>query len=143
MYYAHIRDDGAVQTVEEHLKSTAQLCGSFAKPFGEEDRGKLLGYAHDIGKCSEAFQTRLHGGAKVDHATAGAPECAKLGGNALACCVVGHHGGLPDFGNSKTDYPGMPTCAGRIKKGMVGGIPAYHWAGVLPKPGKQPAITDP
>ncbi|MDY3224430.1 MAG: CRISPR-associated helicase Cas3' [Candidatus Faecousia sp.] len=143
MYYAHIRDDGAVQTVEEHLKSTAQLCGSFAKPFGEEDRGKLLGYAHDIGKCSEAFQKRLHGGAKVDHATAGALECAKLGENALACCVVGHHGGLPDFGNPKTDYPGMPTCAGRIKKGMVGGIPAYHWAGVLPKPGKQPAITDP
>lgn len=143
MYYAHIREDGTAQTVQEHLVGTAQLCGVFAQRFGEEARGQLLGLSHDIGKCSEDFQKRLHGGPKVDHATAGALECAKLGENAMACCVAGHHGGLPDFGNPKTDYPGMPTCAGRIKKGAAGGIPAYHWAGALPRPGKQPAITDP
>lgn len=143
MDYAHIRQDGTVQTVQEHLTGTAQLCGGFAQRFGEEERGQLLGLAHDIGKCSEAFQKRLHGGPKVDHATAGALECAKLGEDAMACCVAGHHGGLPDFGNPKTDYPGMPTCVGRIKKGLAGGIPACRWEGTLPKPKGTPNISDP
>lgn len=78
MYYAHIRDDGTKQTVEEHLNGTAERCAVFASAFGEAKRGKLLGYAHDIGKCSEGFQNRLLGGPKVDHATAGALECAKM-----------------------------------------------------------------
>ena len=73
-YLAHITPDGREQTVEEHLRGTAQLCGSFAAAFGEEERGRFLGYAHDIGKCSDAFQKRLHGGPRVDHATAGALE---------------------------------------------------------------------
>lgn len=78
MYYAHIRADGTKQTVEAHLNGTAERCASFAAAFGEEQRGKLLGYAHDIGKCSKAFQHRLQGGPKVDHATAGGLECAKV-----------------------------------------------------------------
>lgn len=143
MYCAHIRDDGAVQTVMEHLTGTAQLCAGFAQRFDEEERGRLLGLAHDIGKCSDEFQSRLNGGPKVDHATAGALECAAIGENAMACCVVGHHGGLPNFGNPKTDYPGMATCSGRMKKGKTGGIPDYHWSDPLPRPGKAPAISDP
>ena len=143
MYCAHIRDDGAVQTVMEHLTGTAQLCAGFAQRFDEEERGRLLGLAHDIGKCSDEFQRRLNGGPKVDHATAGALECAAIGENAMACCVVGHHGGLPNFGNPKTDYPGMATCSGRMKKGKTGGIPDYHWSDPLPRPGKAPAISDP
>lgn len=78
MYYAHIRGDGTKQTVEEHLNGTGERCAIFASAFGEEARGRLLGHAHDIGKCSEAFQNRLLGGQKVDHATAGALECAKV-----------------------------------------------------------------
>lgn len=142
MYLAHISQDGREQTVEDHLRGTAELCGEFAAKFGEEDRGRLLGYAHDIGKCSDAFQKRLRGGPKVDHATAGAIECAKVGENEMACCIAGHHSGLPDFGNPRTDYPGAPTCAGRIKKACAGGIPPYHWNGKLPDPGKKPALTD-
>ena len=142
-YLAHISPDGREQTVEAHLQGTARLSGSFAAAFGEEDRGRFLGYAHDIGKCSEAFQKRLHDGPPVDHATAGGLECAKVGENAMACCAVGHHSGLPDFGNPKTDSAGAPTCAGRIKKAVSGGIPPYHWQGTLPDPGKQPPITDP
>lgn len=142
-YLAHIAPDGREQTVEEHLRGTAALCGEFARAFGEEDRGRMLGYAHDIGKCSAEFQKRLQGGPPVDHGAAGALECAKVGENAAACCVAGHHGGLPDFGNPKTDYPGAPTCAGRLKKAIAGGIPPYHWQGTLPAPGKKPPITDP
>lgn len=142
MYYAHIRDDGALQTVMEHLTGTAERCAAFASAFQEEKRGELLGYAHDIGKCSEEFQRRLLGGPKVDHATAGALECAKIREDLLACCVVGHHSGLPDFGNPREDYPGAPTCIGRLKKGLSGGIPAYHWDEKIPAPGKPPAFQD-
>ena len=142
MYYAHIRGDGTKQTVEEHLNGTGERCAIFASAFGEEKRGKLLGQAHDIGKCSEAFQNRLLGGQKVDHATAGALECAKIREDEAACCILGHHGGLPDFGNPRTDYPGIPTCVGRIKNGKNGGIPSYRWEGTLPAPGKKPPFPD-
>ena len=140
-YLAHISPDGREQTVEAHLQGTAQLCGGFAAAFGEKGRGELLGIAHDIGKSSEAFQKRLHGGPKVDHATAGAVECARIREDAMALCVAGHHGGMPDFGNPKTDSPGAPTGTGRIRKGLLsGGIPAYHWRGPLPNPGKTPNL---
>ena len=56
MYYAHIREDGGVQTVAEHLAGTAARSGKFAEAFGEGPRGTLLGLAHDIGKNSPAFQ---------------------------------------------------------------------------------------
>lgn len=78
MCYAHIREDGGKQTVEQHLEGTVEKCALFASSFGEENRGKLLGYAHDIGKTSQAFQKRLLGGPRIDHATAGALECAKM-----------------------------------------------------------------
>ena len=143
MFYAHIRDDGQVQTVEEHLLGTAERCAAFASRFGEEQRGYMLGLAHDIGKCSAAFQKRLLGGPKVDHATAGALECAKAGEDLMACCVAGHHGGLPDFGNPRTDYAGAPSCVGRLKKGRADGIPPYDWQGTLPNAGKLPGYSDP
>ena len=142
MFFAHIREDGKTQTVEAHLDGTAARCAEFAARFGEEPRGRLLGYAHDIGKCSEEFQKRLLGGAKVDHATAGALECAKVGENLAACCVVGHHGGLPDFGNARMDRAGVPSCVGRLKKGLAGGIPKCFWSGTLPSPGTVPTLPD-
>ena len=142
MFYAHIRRDDIAQTVEDHLKCTAERCAAFAAQFGEEKRGKMLGYAHDIGKYSNEFQKRLQGGVKVDHATAGALECAKMGEDLAACCIIGHHGGLPDFGNPRTDYAGAPTCVGRLKKGMAGGIPKCHWNGTLPSSGKLPDFQD-
>ena len=144
LYLAHISPDGREQTVEEHLQGTSRLCGNFAAAFGEEKRGRFLGLAHDIGKYSESFQKRLHGGPKVDHATAGALECAKAREEAMALCVLGHHGGLPDFGNPRTDCAGAPTGAGRMKKGLLAdGIPDYHWQGPLPYPGPLPAMTVP
>ena len=141
-YLAHIASDGREQTVAAHLQETAALCSSFAAEFGQEQRGFFLGMSHDIGKYSNEFQKRLHGGPKVDHATAGALECAKVGENEMACCVAGHHGGMPDFGSQKSDYPGAPTLVGRIKKAQTGGIPPYHWAGKLPNPGKKPPLDN-
>lgn len=108
------------QTVEEHLRGTAALSSKFAGAFGEEKLGELIGLVHDLGKCTAGFQNRLlRGGPKVDHATAGAIICAKHGQFGAAACVAGHHGGLPDFGNSKVDRPGSATLFGRLKKGIA------------------------
>lgn len=74
-YLAHLTEDGRTQTILEHLKGTASLCSAFAAAFDAEAQGQLAGMAHDIGKYSAAFQRRLHGGPKVDHASAGAFEC--------------------------------------------------------------------
>ena len=141
MYYAHIRGDGTPQTVSAHLEGTAQRCESFAACFGQARRGRLLGMAHDIGKNSEAFQKRLQGGPKVDHATAGALECEKAGELFMGGCVIGHHGGLPNFGNRR-DLPGEPTLIGRLKKGKSGAIPPYSWQGQLERGIPAPAFQD-
>ena len=109
-YYAHISDDGRRQMVAEHLSGTAALCRSFAGEFGAEAEGELMGLAHDIGKCTDGFQKRLlEGGPIVDHATAGAVACARLLRTCAAACVAGHHSGLPDFGNPRTDQAGDAT----------------------------------
>lgn len=119
-YLAHISEDGHTQTVLEHLENTAELCAGFAKAFGAEEQGRLIGKAHDIGKCSDAFQKRLSGGHIVDHATAGAVECAKQNAIWAAGCVAGHHGGLPDFGNLKNDTDEDATLFGRLKEELAG-----------------------
>lgn len=118
-YYAHISDDGRRQTVAEHLTGTAALCRSFAGAFGAEAEGELMGLAHDIGKCTDSFQKRLlKDGPIVDHATAGAVACAQLLRTCAAACVAGHHSGLPDLGNPRTDRAGDATLYGRLKKGL-------------------------
>lgn len=130
-YLAHSSEDGRQQTVREHLRGTADLCGQFAAVFGAKAQGELVGLAHDIGKNSQAFQKRLNGGPVVDHATAGALECAKLDAVWAAHCVAGHHGGLLD-GGSNADQVGDATLIGRLKKGLSGGIPAYETEIPLP-----------
>ena len=116
VYFAHISPDNRKQSVDDHLLESAELAKMFAKAFNSEEFGYLAGMAHDIGKYSDAFQKRLFGGPKVDHSSAGALECAMIGQTFVGACVAGHHAGLPDFGNSRTDMPGDDTYFGRLKK---------------------------
>ncbi|MGN0628068.1 MAG: CRISPR-associated helicase Cas3' [Oscillospiraceae bacterium] len=141
-FLAHIAQDGRIQTLKEHLDQTGSLSGKFAADFGAGDYGRLVGFSHDIGKSSAEFQRRLHGGPKVDHATAGAIECAKIDELLAAFCVAGHHGGLSDFGNPENGYPDDGTFVGRLKKGIKGGIPGYKWESPLPAPGSIPEFED-
>jgi len=96
------------QTLEDHLCETAKLAASFASAFGTEPLGQVIGLLHDIGKAAPEFQQRLHGLAQhVDHKSAGAKAALNLYGEKigklLAYCVQGHHGGLPDFTDLKSD----------------------------------------
>lgn len=124
-YLAHLTEDGRTQTILEHLKGTASLCSAFAAAFDAEAQGQLAGMAHDIGKYSAAFQRRLHGGPKVDHASAGAFECLKTQQLAAAFAISGHHGGLPD-GGSRGDAAGAGTFWGRINRASQRNLEDYH-----------------
>jgi CRISPR-associated helicase Cas3/CRISPR-associated endonuclease Cas3-HD len=128
-YYAHSKkgctDKAAWQPLREHLENVAAEAGRFAKKFDCEDFGRIIGLFHDLGKYSEAFQKRLEGGPKVDHATAGALELTQraeiLGKLIFAYCVAGHHGGLPDTG-SENDAASL---TGRLKKTRLKPLPDY------------------
>ena len=124
-YLAHLTEDGRTQTILEHLKGTASLCSAFAAAFDAEAQGQLAGMAHDIGKYSAAFQRRLHGGPKVDHASAGAFECLKAQQLAAAFAISGHPGGLPD-GGGRGDAAGTGTFWGRINRASQGRLEDYH-----------------
>ena len=126
MYLAHISEDQREQSVLAHLEGTAALSQCFAASFGMAEQGRILGLAHDVGKCSSAFQERLRGGRIVDHAAAGALECARLGADWAAFCVAGHHGGLPDGGNAQNDSAEDPTLFGRLRRALAGRIPVYE-----------------
>lgn len=56
-FIAHVRQsDSAVQTVEEHLLETSNIAGQLASKLNLEKTGTLIGFLHDLGKFSEAFQ---------------------------------------------------------------------------------------
>ena len=133
-YLAHLTVDGRKQLALDHLVGTASLCSSFAAAFDAEEQGQLAGIAHDIGKYADAFQRRLHGGPKVDHATAGAYECLKIQQPLAAFAISGHHGGLPD-GGGRGDAADTGTFWGRINRASWGKLEDYHaWQSELSLP---------
>lgn len=124
VYISHISEDHRQQTVLQHLEGTAELCSRFAASFGAGELGEMAGLAHDIGKYSDAFQRRLRGEGRVDHVTAGAYECYRRRQSAVAFCVAGHHGGLPD-GGSRGDNSDRPTFFGRMQRAIEGNLEPY------------------
>ncbi|MGN1410677.1 MAG: CRISPR-associated helicase Cas3' [Eubacteriales bacterium] len=123
-YLSHISEDKREQSVFDHLNGSARLCGEFASHFGARELGILAGMSHDIGKYSKEFQNRLKANVKkVDHSTAGALECLKLGQLHAAYAVLGHHSGLPDGG--VCDEHSGSTFFGRINRGTDGRICDY------------------
>lgn len=109
-YYAHSTenvDKSDWQKLPEHLLNVAILAEHFADAFNAGTWGKYAGLLHDAGKATEAFIGRLEGKPqKVDHSTFGARLAKdKAGGLGLilSYVIAGHHGGLPDGGNQKTE----------------------------------------
>lgn len=101
-YFAHSTerpDKADWQTVAEHLEAVAALAAANASRFGAAEWARAAGLLHDLGKYSDHFQRRLEGGARTDHATAGAKEAGKRYGKLatpLQYVVAGHHAGLAD-----------------------------------------------
>lgn len=116
-YIAH-KDGDREQTVKEHLTGTAKLASEFAGKFGKADWGYCCGMLHDIGKYSKEFQKKIKEdtNARVDHSTAGAKLCMEKGGyyQFLSYCIVGHHAGLPDGGNTAIPSSLRERCARKV-----------------------------
>ena len=127
LFFAHRRegeDREDWQPLIEHLQKTAKMAHDFGIDAKVEELAYTAGMIHDLGKYSAEFQKRLEGGPRVDHSTAAAKELqvllkgtpqevfAKL----LAYPMMGHHTGLPDYGN-ETDLEGGTVCA-RLKNNL-------------------------
>ncbi|AEJ20059.1 CRISPR-associated helicase/endonuclease Cas3 [Gracilinema caldarium] len=124
-FFAHRRegeDREDWQPLIEHLKKTAEMARDFCADANIAELAYIAGLIHDLGKYSDAFQKRLEGtGPRVEHSTAGAKELkALLKGtpqevfaHLLVYPIMGHHTGLPDYGN-ETDLEGGTVCA-RLK----------------------------
>ncbi|WP_394853938.1 CRISPR-associated helicase Cas3' [Exercitatus varius] len=101
VYYAHSGlaiDHADWQTLSNHLSQVGEMAAGFASFFGAEETARHTGQLHDLGKYTEAFDKRLHGGPSVDHATAGAKIAVERfgdkAGKLMAFCIAGHHAGL-------------------------------------------------
>ena len=113
-YYAHSAQDelGNLlpyehwQTLQSHSVNVGEMAEEFARVFGAQEIAYQTGKLHDLGKYSEPFNQRLHGGPSVDHATAGAKIAVERWGNVIgklmAFCIAGHHAGLAN-GNGEGD----------------------------------------
>lgn len=132
---AHIRrDTGKVQSLEQHLRGTADLSGAFASKINLLKTGRLLGLLHDLGKASENFNQYLSdedSGFKrgdIDHSTAGAQylffremvpsEDASLNimaSEMIELAIASHHSGLIDCVSPE----GKNTYAERMGKDSV------------------------
>lgn len=130
-FFAHRRegeDREDWQPLIEHLQNTAEMARNFGVDANVEDLAYIAGLIHDLGKYSAEFQKRLEGGPRVDHSTAGAKELKTLlkgspqevFAKLLTYPIMGHHTGLPDYGN-ETDLEGGTVCA-RLKNNL----PLYH-----------------
>ncbi len=132
MYIGHKREDGAIQTLNDHLTNVSRMAGVFARPFDAEACARRAGLLHDAGKYSPAGQARMKDPEhtpKVDHSTAGARialEKCRDGLTALA--VVGHHGGMPDYGG-RLSTEGDGSLCGRCKKDLSGNMDySAYWS---------------
>ena len=94
------------QTLQSHSVNVGEMTAEFARVFGAQEIACQMGQLHDLGKYSEAFNHRLHGGPSVDHATAGAKIAVErwrnVIGKLMAFCIAGHHAGLAN-GNGEGD----------------------------------------
>ncbi len=128
---AHIRGDGAMQSLEDHLRGTSRVCREFTSSVGMPDAGELMGLLHDLGKATSAFQRYILSEesefqrGSIDHSTAGAQilqtyrrfdskedKFLSLGIEMMQIAIASHHSGLINCISSD----GLDTFSSRIWK---------------------------
>lgn len=134
MIYAHSiegKPEDQWQTLAEHHAEAARRAADFA-PWAPKTAG-LLGKVHDTGKNSDSFQARLHGKhGKVDHTSAAwlylkqqwtreGDDTGEILARLLAYALLGHHGGMADFG-SQAD---SGTLAWRLSGDRINKVPDW------------------
>lgn len=120
------------QTLDEHHANVADKAAEFAAPWAPLTAG-LLGRVHDEGKNSDSFQLRLEGkAAKVDHTSAAYQyleqqwqnkddHSGELLARLLAYPLLGHHGGLANFGSQAESG----TLAWRLSGERIRAVPDW------------------
>lgn len=108
-YYAKSENSfGEQVTVKEHLRAVSQMAKDFAKDFGMEAEGELVGLLHDFGKYSPHFQNVLKGEESgIDHAYPGASLAMALPAY-IPEVIAAHHSGLQPRVPGLTQYQGFP-----------------------------------
>jgi CRISPR-associated endonuclease/helicase Cas3 len=152
-YIAHVRklDDGSwdePQSLEAHLKRTAELAAGFAEAFDSAEWAYALGMIHDEGKGKlewqgyirdksgfgydeEAASETIPG--KIEHSGSGAKLAEEVfgkgAGRFLSYCVAGHHAGLPDWAGTQSSLEyrlqkaDTAEIAGELKAALSGLCP--------------------
>ena len=135
MIYAHSRGgmpEEQWQTLADHHAQVAELARNFAARWAPLTAA-LLGNIHDTGKNSDSFQARLRGkGGKVDHTSAAylnlhqqwdreGDDSGEILARLLAYALLGHHGGMADFG-SEAD---SGTLAWRLSGDSINAVPDW------------------
>ncbi|MBP6871908.1 MAG: CRISPR-associated helicase Cas3' [Bacteroidales bacterium] len=106
-FIAHSKNgSGKEHILTDHLEGVAAQLENFLKYLPYKKIFKVTGLFHDFGKYQPAFQRYLREGGKrgsVPHAAWGAALCKEYGQIEAAFAIDGHHKGLPDIGDLKTD----------------------------------------
>lgn len=117
----HAEDPTKWQTLEGHLRQTAEMAREFAAEFRSSEWAWNAAWLHDVGKAADEFQAYLAresglddtdydtDGSRVNHSSAGAALAEEQFskprfplGRPLSYVVAGHHAGLPDYFETDT-----------------------------------------
>jgi CRISPR-associated endonuclease/helicase Cas3 len=106
-YIAHSENEqGEVHRLSDHLSGVSGLMELFSLKDEYKEVFRITGLLHDYGKYQPAFQKYLHEGGRrgsVPHACWGAALSSKHRQFEAAFAIDGHHKGMPDKGELKSD----------------------------------------
>lgn len=160
---AHVRkSDHKEQTVEEHCRQTAEICGKHSEFIGMKQTGSINGLLHDGGKATKDFDGYVRGKTnfsrgEIDHAFAGAKYILDLASKTssreeyfvsrlMARVIVSHHGLHDWIDKDHADYLAKRTSKedryDEIRENLHGMISDEKLAALLCEAGQEYATIN-